>query len=310
MSRKQIILGTRGSQLALAQAGMVKDAIERVFPDTDVVFRVIVTTGDKRTDLPLSQVAKVTGVFDKGVFLKEIEMALESGEIDMAVHSLKDMPSELPAEFELAAVLPRAGVEDVLISRAPQLPENACIATGSVRRRCMGQTLWGDNTRFTDLRGNVQTRLSKLAQNTAVDGIILARAGLDRLGLFAPVIEIKGVRLHMSLLSLDDFVPAAGQGIIGIETRKGDQAMKDAAARIDCRETHLCARAEREFLKKLGADCSTPVGVYASLDKDGKEMTLGVMLYEDGNAIPIVGTVKGDAQMPEFLAGMLLESLG
>lgn len=301
MKRRQVILGTRGSALALTQAEMVKRAIEQSCADIEIVLKTIATTGDKRTDIPLSEVAKEAGVFDKGVFLKEIETALEQGEIDLAVHSLKDMPSELAPEFDLSAVLPRASVEDVLISKSPTLPMACRIGTGSVRRACMGRMLWGEQAVFSDIRGNVTTRLNKLARTDELDGIVLAKAGLERLGLYAPSLLVEGTELYMTPLPLDIFVPAAGQGIIGIETRKNDLTMQRVVQTIDDPNTHLCALAEREFLRLLGADCSTPVGVYAAHTENG-QMSLTVALHDHNPADLRHCVLTGDAAQPLDLA--------
>lgn len=309
MTNRKIILGTRGSELALTQARMVRTGLEQSNPGLEVDFQIIVTTGDRRTDIPLADVGKVTGVVDKGVFMKEIEQALESGEIDMAVHSLKDMPSVLEPAFELAAVLPRAAVEDVLVSKSPELSRNMRIATGSVRRRRMAGYAWGEEIVFSDLRGNVPTRLSKLAANPDLDGIVLAKAGLDRLGLFGPRVCIDGVNLYMHVLPVSQFVPAAGQGIVGIEIRSNDAFARELALSINHEPDFLCARAEREFLKELGANCSTPVGVHASLGGAGNVMALHVMLYREGREKPDILSGSGDPSKPEQLAGLLLTQL-
>lgn len=309
MNTRQIILGTRGSELALTQARMVKSAMEQVCADCEIVLKVIVTTGDRRTDLPLSEVAKVAGVFDKGVFLKEIEWALESGEIDMAVHSLKDMPSESTPGLMIAGVLPRASVEDVLVSRTAVLPDNPHVATGSVRRRSMGRLYWGEQARFSDLRGNVPTRLSKLLADPGLDGIILARAGLERLGLYCPRLVMGEGVLHLSPLPLDVFVPAAGQGTIAIQARADDARISQLAAAISDHTTRLCVRAEREFLRMLGADCSTPVGAYASIDERSGLMILNTALYREGVALPLLRQDQGPVDQPEKLAGRVYESL-
>ncbi len=309
MTRSSIILGTRGSALALKQTDMVKEALSRAWPDLGVTVKIISTTGDRRTDVPLSQVARVAGIADKGIFLKEIEQALETGEIDFAVHSLKDMPSELDAQFELAAVLPRAHVDDVLVFKGQNSRFCRRIATGSVRRRRMGEVFWGEKTKFEDLRGNVPTRLAKLAANPALDGIILARAGLERLGLFASESCCDGVSLRMELLPGDVFVPAAGQGIVGLEIRKEDAGMRAILSAIDHAETHLQARAEREFLRLLGADCSTPVGVHAELLPGGM-MNLRALLFRDSEGLPpFAASLKGLADEPEILAERLWKRL-
>ncbi|NJR41823.1 MAG: hydroxymethylbilane synthase [Akkermansiaceae bacterium] len=179
-----IIVGTRGSELALVQATATEAALAAAFPDREIIRKVIKTTGDRRTDVALSEVAKSEGTFDKGVFIKEIEEALEAGEIDIAVHSLKDLPTVLQSPFRLAAVLERAPVRDVLVMRKPgglaALKKGATIGTSSVRRAKQIEWLRPD-LKVIDLRGNVPTRLQKLAKEEAYDAILLAEAGLVRL---------------------------------------------------------------------------------------------------------------------------------
>ena len=178
-SKNTLIIGTRGSALALAQADMVRAALSLRYPELDVRCEIIHTIGDRRTDVPLADVARVSGMVDKGIFIKELETALRDGRIDVAVHSLKDVPSELAAGFTLAAVLPRAAVEDVLITKEPDWNGSGTLATGSVRRRLMARTYWGSGLRFENLRGNVPTRLGKLVEHPGWDAVILARAGLE-----------------------------------------------------------------------------------------------------------------------------------
>ncbi len=190
-SKNTLIIGTRGSALALAQADMVCAALSLRYPELDVRREIIHTIGDRRTDVPLADVARVSGMVDKGIFIKELETALRDGRIDVAVHSLKDVPSELAAGFTLAAVLPRAAVEDVLITKEPDWNGSGTLATGSVRRRLMARTYWGSGLRFENLRGNVPTRLGKLVEHPGWDAVILARAGLERLGLYAPETLVK-----------------------------------------------------------------------------------------------------------------------
>ena len=221
-SKNTLIIGTRGSALALAQADMVRAALSLRYPELDVRREIIHTTGDRRTDVPLADVARVSGIVDKGIFIKELETALLEGRIDVAVHSLKDVPSELAPGFTLAAVLPRAAVEDVLITREPDWNGSGTLATGSVRRRLMARTYWGSGLRFEDLRGNVPTRLAKLAEHPGWDAVILARAGLERLGLYAPETLVEGRKLYMRPLPVEAFIPAVGQGIVGMECRSSD----------------------------------------------------------------------------------------
>lgn len=298
-SKHTLIIGTRGSDLALAQADMVQAALARRYPELDVRRKIIHTTGDRRTDVPLADVARVSGMVDKGIFIKELETALRDGLIDVAVHSLKDVPSELDPDFTLAAVLPRAAVEDVLITKAPDWNGSGTLATGSVRRRLMARTYWGEGLRFENLRGNVPTRLAKLVEHPGWDAVILARAGLERLGLYAPESIVKGRKLYMRPLPVETFIPAVGQGIVGMECRSSDRTAAEILGGINDPEALICARAERAFLVRLGATCSTPVGVYACLD--GDKLVLRVAYYVPGREEPFAVVVRGNRKDPEAL---------
>ncbi len=298
-SNAPFVIGTRGSALALAQADMVTAALAARYPQLKVRREIIKTVGDRRTDVPLADVAKVSGVVDKGIFTKELEIALQDARIDVAVHSLKDVPSELSAEFALASVLPRAAVEDVLITKDPHWNGTGILATGSVRRRKMARTFWGEQLRIVDLRGNVPTRLEKLVLNDDWDAIILARAGLERLGLFAPEIEVAGKKLYSRVLPIEHFLPAVGQGIVGLECRTDDARTKEILAGICDADSFACARAERAFLINLGADCSTPVGVYAQVAGDA--LRLNVLYYAPNTETPVALNLEGPASAPEQL---------
>ena len=304
-SKNTLIIGTRGSALALAQADMVRAALSLRYPELDVRREIIHTTGDRRTDVPLADVARVSGIVDKGIFIKELETALLEGRIDVAVHSLKDVPSELAPGFTLAAVLPRAAVEDVLITREPDWNGSGTLATGSVRRRLMARTYWGSGLRFEDLRGNVPTRLAKLAEHPGWDAVILARAGLERLGLYAPETLVEGRKLYMRPLPVEAFIPAVGQGIVGMECRSSDRETMEMLAGIS--DPEAFALAERAFLVRLGASCSTPVGVYARLE--GDELVLRAAYYAPGREEPFAVVVRGDRKEPGALGLRAFEEL-
>jgi len=265
---KPLIIGTRGSALALAQAEMTEAALRAVFPDREIVREVITTTGDRRTDVPLSQVAKSEGVLDKGVFTKELEVALENGDIDLAVHSMKDVPTVLADHFAIVGALERAPVSDVLVCCQPDgldgLPQNATVATSSVRRQRQLKWLRPD-LNLVDIRGNVPTRLQKLRENESLDAIMLAEAGLVRLGYDLSV-EMDG--LFAAPLDPATFYPAAGQGIVGFEIRKGDSDASACAEAITHTPSMILCRAEREFLRLLDAGCHTPVGVRSWIEND------------------------------------------
>ena len=308
MTMEQVVIGTRGSDLALVQAVATETALGMAFPLLQVVREVIRTTGDRRTDIALKDVAKAEGVLDKGVFTKELEIALAEGTIDIAVHSLKDVPTVLSPEFMIAGTLERAPVRDVLVSKNPggmaALAEGAVVGTSSVRRAKQISWLRPD-VKVIDLRGNVPTRLSKAAGND-YDAILLAEAGLVRLGhdMSRPEV-IDGVEMHFSPLSEDEFLPAAGQGAIGFEIRTGDEEAAEVVKAICHHATFLRARAEREFLRLLDGGCHTPVGVFSVLDGGLLKMKARVFPEEGGE--PMTGEAEGCE--PLEVAKDLFESL-
>jgi len=309
---EKLVVGTRGSALALVQAEMTETLLRKAFPDREIVRQVIKTTGDIRTDVPLSQVAKVEGVLDKGVFTKELEVALEAGEIDIAVHSLKDVPTVLPEGFEISSVLERAPVSDVLITKVrggiDALPKGGKVGTSSVRRQRMIQWMRPD-IECVDIRGNVPTRLRKLAESTEMDAIILAEAGLVRLGYNAEgEMSTEAGSVFGSLLNPEEFLPAAGQGAVGIETRIGDENAKLAVEAICHAETFTRVTAEREFLRLLDAGCHTPVGVSTHLFGD-KLMMEAIVFDEAGHEEPKTAEVAGAACSPLDVANNLYQSL-
>ena len=282
---KILRIGTRGSALALKQAEMTESALAAAFPDLKTERVVITTTGDRRTDVALNEVAKAEGVWDKGVFIKELEVALENDEIDVAVHSLKDLPTVLAEHLELRAVLERAPVADAWIGKIPwrEAGEGTRVGTSSVRRaRQLEDVKPGLVT--DDLRGNVPTRLRKCAGEESLDGIMLAEAGLRRLGYsVAGVLEIEGYSLYVECLSEKEFFPAAGQGAVGLEIRRGDSEAAEIIDVLNHQETWTRITAEREFLHLLDAGCSTPIGVWSAFNEGG--LSMGARVYpEDGGA--------------------------
>ncbi len=307
---QKLVVGTRGSELALTQADATEAALAAAFPGIGLVRQIIRTTGDRRTDVSLASVAKSEGVFDKGVFIKEIEDALADGEIDIAVHSLKDLPTVLDERFELAAVLERAPVRDVWLARDPchsleNIPAGSRIGTSSVRRAREATHHRPDLT-TCDLRGNVPTRLRKLAAGDACDAAILAEAGLVRLGLLcqvppAPVQKYQvppapePIQNHPNLfawrLAPDHFHPAAGQGAIGLEIRAGDEAARAACRAIRHRTSWLRILAEREFLRLLDGGCHTPVGIFSTLEND--ELHLKARVFPEGEGPPRQAESRG-----------------
>jgi hydroxymethylbilane synthase len=303
MTRK-IILGTRGSELARAQARLVEEAIQAAQPDTKIETKIITTRGDKARLLE-RQAGR------KGLFTAEIERALLDGNVDVAVHSAKDLPSEINPDAEIAAVLPRGPMDDVLVSKHPDgfasLPQSATVATGSVRRK--RQLLWKRaDLKFVDLRGNVPTRLRKLTDNNW-DAIVLARAGLARLSQ-SPVhheISFEGRQLSLEIIPPEVFLPAGGQGIIALQVRANDETMKAIVDLVNDHKTLLCLRAEREFLRLLHGDCNCPVGVLATIE--GDKMKLRAQLFTDLSAAPREAEVEGTHNERERLAVQLLSRL-
>ncbi len=301
---RKIVLGARGSELARAQSRLVENAIQGAHPDVTIETKIIATQGDK---------ARVVDPREgrKGVFTAEIERALLAGEVDVAVHSAKDLPSETSPDAEIAAVLSRAPMDDVLVSKhlggLASLPEGATVATGSVRRK--HQMLWKRAALdVVHLRGNVPTRLRKLAENQW-DAIVLARAGLERLGLSPSGAEIsfEGRQFFLEILPCATFLPAGGQGIIALQVRIDDQSTKALLAVVNDRETLLCLQAEREFLRGLQGDCNCPVGVLAKIDNRKMKMRAQVFLGE--SATPREAEVEGVCDEGGKLAGELLRRI-
>ncbi len=267
--KKKVVIGTRGSRLALLQTEDVKKSILQHFPVMEVEIRVIKTEGDQKLDLPLPAFG------GKGAFTKEIEDALIRKEIDLAVHSVKDMPTELPDGLELIAVLKREDPRDCLISRGGKkimdLPKGAKIGTSSVRRTAQVKRLRPD-LEPVNVRGNVETRLRKL-ESGDYDALVMAYAGIKRLGLADRVTQI---------LETEFFVPAAGQGIIGIEARTGDPDMVAVCAAINDDASEIQADAERTFLGFLQAGCQVPCGVLSTVKEDAIAIH-AVVLSPDGS---------------------------
>ncbi len=311
--KKKCIVGTRGSDLALVQAAMVERLLAKKFPDLEIVRKVITTTGDRRTDVPLSEVAKVEGVFDKGVFTKELEIALEAGEIDLAVHSLKDVPTVLPNGFEICSVLERAPENDIIVTKEPGglagLKLGAIVATSSVRRQKM--LLWlRPDLKVIDIRGNVPTRLLKLAESEQFDAIILAEAGLMRLGYHATgEMQTASGNVYGGLIDPATFLPAAGQGCVGIEVRKGDETTISYALEICHQPTFQRITAEREFLRLLNGGCHTPVGVATQIF--GDKLLMEGIVFPEGEEIlePSQSEASGRADQPIEVAAKLFAGL-
>ncbi len=289
-----LVIGTRGSRLALAQTRLVVEALRAAKPEVDVEVRIIRTEGDRDTRTSLGELG------GRGVFVKEIEEALLMGEIDAAVHSLKDVPTDIPFGLVIAAVPERADPRDALVSRAGErlsaLPVGARVGTGSGRRAAQLLALRPD-LRPVDIRGNVDTRLRRLDEG-AFDAIIVAVAGLSRLGLEGRMTE-----------TLEPMVmtPAVGQGALAVEVRGSDDVALDAFRALDHEPTRLCVEAERAFLRRLGAGCRVPVGALASLEA-GVLHIVGALAEAPG--APVVrGALRGSPADAERLGAALAEEL-
>ena len=300
----KIIIGTRGSDLARAQSRLVANAIRSAHCDVPIEIKIIATQGDD---------AKVINprAGRKGLFTAEIERALVAGEVDVAVHSAKDLPSETSPGTQIAAILPRGPMGDVLVSKDAAgfaaLPHGGTVATGSVRRK--RQLHWKRvDLKLLDLRGNVPTRLRKLAENQW-DAIVLARAGLERLG-FSPShseISFEGRQFFLEALPYEIFLPAGGQGIIALQLRADDQSTTSLLDPLNDHETLLCLQAEREFLRALHGDCNFPVGVLATIS-NGK-MNVRAQVFEDESPAPREGEVEGGREEGVMLARELLRKI-
>ena len=295
-SQGTLILGTRGSALALAQADLTLAALHRCWPDLKVVVRKFTTSGDRKLDMSL---IRQTPAGAKGLFTKELEEALLRREIDLAVHSCKDMPGEMPEGLMLAAVLERANTADVLLTRDipgfDALPHGAHIATSSVRRARQLLHRRPDLV-IEEIRGNVQTRLRKLRESEQLAGTVLARAGLDRLGL--SIIDGK-LETEQGVFCVETLtmLPAIGQGAIALQTRAEEAEL---LAPLNHEPTWLSVRAERELMRLLQGNCSMPVGVATELD--GETIKMRVLLFDDDGQPPRTAEVEGPAQEPEGVA--------
>jgi len=292
-----IVLGSRGSDLALAQARLVEQALRAAWPELEVRTEIIRTSGDESVR---SEVLVDRKSGRKGMFTREIEKHLLVRRIDLAVHSAKDLPSERMEDLEICAALPRGQTGDVLITKEDlsltNFPRGATIATGSVRRQ--HQLRWKrPDLKVVDLQGNVPTRLRKLDENEDWSGIVLARVGLERLGLKA----------KMENLSEEDFVPAGGQGVIALQIRRSDERMRRLVRAISDQPTLLCLRAEREFLRLLEGDCDSPVGVRATMTNE--KLRLQAQVFAEGTLAPQAGVATGESAQPEELAAALMEKL-
>ena len=304
--KKTIRVGTRKSLLALAQTGIVKEKIEKAFPDVEVEIVKIDTDGDPILDRSL------TSFGGKGVFTAELEAELLSGAIDIAVHSAKDMPMEFPEGLMIGAVLDRADVRDTFATvngeKLSELPAGSIVGTSSLRREILIKEINPD-VRIKLLRGNVQTRIRKLKEGQ-YDGIILAAAGIERL-------DLKEEGLYFEYLDPDVFLPAAGQGILAVESRKADKEIDEILAAIHSPKADLLLSAERTYLTTIGGSCNAPAAarcveedgsliMRAMFVKDGVHPKKTVKKIEIDKNDPLSSAIKlGEAAAKEVIKGMV-----
>jgi hydroxymethylbilane synthase len=279
LKKHKLIIGSRGSDLALWQSHFIKREIDKKHKNVSVEIELVKTKGDKMLDVALSKIG------DKGLFTKELEIHLLHKKIDIAVHSLKDLQTEIPDGLKLAAVTKRHDVEDVLIARKKRmtiwdLPEGGTVATGSLRRRSQLKHLRPD-LNIVELRGNVPTRIQKFLDSDW-DGIILARAGVERLKL----------KKHISsYIPIETMLPAVGQGALGIEINEENKFAEEILAAINHTETEQSVLAERALLKELEGGCQVPIGAYAEVKSNG--------LFLDA----LVGSIDGSVTYRQKLRG-------
>jgi len=297
--RKKICIGTRGSKLALWQANFIKTEIETLFPGIDVELKIIKTTGDRITDRPLAMVG------GKGLFVKEIENGLLNHEIDIAVHSMKDMPGQLPEGLCIGAIPKRENPFDVLISNNNSLladyKKGAKIGTSSLRRASQIKHIRPDLI-IESIRGNLDTRIKKL-KSGEYDAIVLAAAGLIRMGQKAEITEYLDEKVML---------PAVGQGALCIETRKNDDDIAPIMDRLDHYDTHICVTGERAFLKQIEGSCHIPVACFGRIEN--KEIILTALVAsEDGKEIikeEIISPMDKVEESGKALADRVLEKGG
>jgi hydroxymethylbilane synthase len=315
MPDKPIIIATRGSALALAQTHMILEMCRKAFPRLRFDYKIIKTTGDK---LQKASMSKTDPSLPKGLFTKELEVALIKGQADLAVHSLKDLPTELPAGLMLAATPKREDVRDVVIYRSAEFikqraedksaadwspgqdalsglkpnlklkdfPKGATIATSSTRRKEQLLAVRPD-FKTMEIRGNVTTRMTKVAENGALDATILALAGIKRLNF---VLNADGTisgdavpdGLYASVIDVAEMLPCVGQAAIGIEIREQDERITKICERLNHFNTFQCVTAERSFLRAMGGGCQSPVAAYAEIN--GEAMSLKAVSFRDGPA--------------------------
>jgi hydroxymethylbilane synthase len=293
--KKKIIIGSRGSELALRQANFVKRELEKKHQQIIAEIKIVKTKGDKILDVALSKIG------DKSIFTKELETQLIARKIDIAVHSLKDLQTQLPEELKLAAVSKRHPVEDVLIAKKKgttldNLRENAIVATGSLRRKCQLLHLRPD-IKVVDLRGNVPSRIQRFLKSDW-DAVILARAGIERLNL---------KKYISSYISTNHILPAVGQGAIGIETHIENNFVNDLLLSLHDENTYIAVAAERALLRKLEGGCQVPIGAFAEVKSNG--LFLDSLIGSLDGTLTFRKKMRGSKNNPEQLGVKLANNL-
>jgi hydroxymethylbilane synthase len=294
--KKKITIGTRGSQLALYQAYKVKDTLNLHFPGLEVEIEIIQTKGDIILDVALSKIG------DKGLFTKEIEVALLEGKVDIAVHSCKDLPTRLPEGLQLGVVLERGEIRDALVSKngkkLHELTENDVVATSSLRRQAALKKM-NPKLNIIDIRGNVQTRLKRMEEGYC-DAMIMATAGLQRLKLDHYITQ---------MIEPETMMPAVAQGAIAIEVRENDREVLEILEKINHQSTWTAVLSERAFLRTLEGGCQVPLGCYSKID--GENITLhGFVASVDGKQYiedQITGNIEQAEKCGEELAQKLID---
>jgi hydroxymethylbilane synthase len=278
---KEMRIGTRGSPLALWQANWVRESLSQAYPKLRISLVRITTKGDKLVDVSLARVG------GKGLFVKEIEEKLLAGQIDLAIHSMKDVPVQLPKGLHIQSIPQREDSRDVLISKdhltLEELPRGAKIGTSSLRRRAQLLSYRPDLT-MVPLRGNVHTRLAKL-ETMDLDAIVLAAAGIKRMKLAGNISQP---------ISTEVCLPAIGQGALGLETRIDDDEVNQCLSILDHEPTHQSIRAERAFLRRLGGGCQVPIAALGTVSDDGVLVLKGLVGSLDGRKL-IKGMMEGEA---------------
>jgi len=293
--KQEVIIGSRGSELALWQANFVKSTLQKKNKNISVEIKIIKTKGDKILDVALSKIG------DKSLFTKELETELLNKRIDLAVHSLKDLQTEIPKGLKLVAVTKRHNVQDVLIARKKgttifNLPEGATVATGSLRRKCQLLHIRPD-LNLVELRGNVSSRIKKLLESDW-DAIILARAGVERLKLNKHI---------SSIINKDVMLPAVGQGALGIETRSDNKTVNEILKSIHNEETFKAVLAERALLKTLEGGCQVPIGALAEVKPNG--LFIDAIVGSLDGSITFRKKIRGSKNNPEEVGIKLADDL-